>query len=209
MRFSALPRNGRTNSEGKADKAGTESDTNLCSNQCLFLSRLVQMKVEVEIREAPKPLLADPQGQFGTQSALGAVTAGRAGAGGFAGGTTLPDLASLSPDALFRSYLEREKNGSGTVPEEVRRRGWEIATFFCGKLFPFPIEVVGDCVRIPRTVHCMYYKCEPWSLPLAWDPWSGLTLGGSGVGRRTWDVGCGAARMLICLSFHHLTSGVL
>lgn len=88
--------------------------------------------MEVEIRETPKrPLFSAPgllepglgagggavtgneTAPASTVNGLAAATAAAATGGGF------PDSASLSPDALFRAYLEREKEGGRNVSEKV------------------------------------------------------------------------------------------
>lgn len=104
--------------------------------------------VEVEIREAPRPfpVLAPSHSNFHLNFALGPGfdvigaaaapggngTAAAAGLGVNGGGAAaasangFPDSASLSPDALFRAYLERERGlGGRNVSEEVR--SWRIS----------------------------------------------------------------------------------
>lgn len=89
---------------------------------------LLKERVEVELRESPRP--------FPTTSTSGQ------GLGDGHGGdymTTLvnstskatrvswvPDSANLSPDALFRKYLERERGGGRIVSEEVERLGFKL-----------------------------------------------------------------------------------
>lgn len=94
-----------------------------------------QEMVEVEIREAPRPFPVLPQFALGPDSSILAATAqggngtldAAAAAAGVNGGAasanvgSFPDSASLSPDALFRAYLERERGvGGRNVSEEVR-----------------------------------------------------------------------------------------
>lgn len=98
-----------------------------------------QEMVEVEIREAPRafPVLAPSHFALGPGSDIVGAAAARRGNGTLdldldaaagvngAGGkvTSFPDSASLSPDALFRAYLERERGfGGRNVSEEVRLR---------------------------------------------------------------------------------------
>ena len=95
---------------------------------------VAQEMVEVEIREAPRPSpvlapsrfalwpesgitgAATVKGSNGTLDAVADVN-GEGNANGF------PDSASLSPNALFRAYLERERGvGGRNVSEEVRLR---------------------------------------------------------------------------------------
>lgn len=85
-----------------------------------------QEMVEVEIREAPRPfaVLSPFSAGAGSDSgtAAAAATAVAAGKGEEVGGAVamLPDSASLSPKALFRAYLQRERERGGrNVSQEV------------------------------------------------------------------------------------------
>lgn len=91
-----------------------------------------QELVEVEIREAPRPLPAiAPNGVAVLGAGDGdALTAARSIDGmedaaqgeGWLAGAAVPsfaDSARLSPEALFRTYLEREREGGKNVSEEV------------------------------------------------------------------------------------------
>lgn len=94
------------------------------------IAAAAQEMVEVEIREAPRPLpvlapsdfAATSQGVEGTLDLGTAGVSGGAAAGAASGGVnSFPDSTSLSPDALFRAYLEREREvGGRNVSEEVR-----------------------------------------------------------------------------------------
>ena len=94
----------------------------------------VQEMVEVEIRETPKrppfsaPGLVGPglgaggRAVTGNDTALASTVNGLAAAAAAAAAATgggFPDSASLSPDALFRAYLEREREGGRNVSEKV------------------------------------------------------------------------------------------
>lgn len=92
----------------------------------------------MEIREAPRPfpVLAPSHSHFALGAGSGLIGAGAAiawggngtlaldAAAGVNGGgnvNSFPDSTSLSPDALFRAYLERERGiGGRNVSEEVR-----------------------------------------------------------------------------------------
>eukprot|EP00903_Cladosiphon_okamuranus_P005576 g5550.t2 len=97
--------------------------------------------VEVEIREEPRPfpVLAPSHFAPGPGSDTIGAAAARSGNGtldlGAAAGvngvgckvSTSPDSASLSPDALFRAYLERERGvGGRNVSEEVEKLGFSL-----------------------------------------------------------------------------------
>lgn len=89
----------------------------------------------MEIREAPRPFSAvAPSGvvDLGAGNALAAARdingtrdaaqgedwlAAAAATGGAA--VSFPDSARLSPEALFRTYLEREREGGRNISEEV------------------------------------------------------------------------------------------
>lgn len=77
-------------------------------------------KAEVEVREAPKQLVIGtgvpglPRPFAGGGVDQDPATAGPDGV------ASSPDLAGLTPEALFRSYLEREREANRTVPSEVR-----------------------------------------------------------------------------------------
>lgn len=98
--------------------------------------------MEVEIREAPRPFPVFSPGILGAinNNINGSVLGGRGAEGGaLANGTTdamaeeggmeggigfgFVDSASLSPDTLFRTYVEREREGGRNVSEEVREMG--------------------------------------------------------------------------------------
>lgn len=84
-----------------------------------FFPRMVQAMVEVEIREAPRPLPV--RTATGVQGD-GTVQAKGAGA----------DSSSLSREALFRAYLERERNCGRDISQEVRlgvRVGYGLESF--------------------------------------------------------------------------------
>lgn len=77
---------------------------------------MVQEMVEVEIREAPRPFpVRTTAGMLssigGVQGADGDGTVRAEGAGA--------DSSSLSPEALFRAYLDREKDGGRDISQEV------------------------------------------------------------------------------------------
>lgn len=84
--------------------------------------------MEVEIREAPRPFPAFVRFSSGSGGAAaaavgnGTMDASAAGAvnGGGANVKSFSDSASLSPDALFRAYVERERQGVGrNISREV------------------------------------------------------------------------------------------
>lgn len=75
-----------------------------------------QANVEVEIREAPKLFPVDRVGHGILPPAPGDGMATAA----LADMRSSLDSGILSPGALFRSYLEREKRGARAIPEEVR-----------------------------------------------------------------------------------------
>lgn len=85
--------------------------------------------VEVEIREAPRPLPAfvpfslEPGGVGKGKMEDGSPGGASAGAvnNGAANANSFSDSTSLSPDALFRAYVERERRGGGrNISEEVK-----------------------------------------------------------------------------------------
>lgn len=77
--------------------------------------------VDVEIREAPRPFsFFSPQGSGVNK--IGNMTSPAGGVGNpldAAMGNGFPDAASLLPEALFRMYLEREREGGRNISGEV------------------------------------------------------------------------------------------
>ncbi|CAM9298178.1 unnamed protein product [Scytosiphon promiscuus] len=97
---------------------------------------LQQEMVEVEIREAPRPFATFSPFSAGESNGSGESGPRAAGAAGAAAGngeavggdaSTFPDSASLSPEALFRAYLKREREGGGrNVSQEVEELGFSL-----------------------------------------------------------------------------------
>ena len=91
---------------------------------CLFFGGALlfsaQAMVEVEIREIPRP--------FPTMLPTGVTGIAGRGQGANANETVqdakvaaaAADSWSLSPEALFRAYLERERKGGRNISDEVR-----------------------------------------------------------------------------------------
>ncbi|CAM9204630.1 unnamed protein product, partial [Laminaria digitata] len=96
--------------------------------------------VEVEIRETPKrppfstpgllgPGLGAGGGDVvtGNETTSASTVDGMAAAAAATAATSgFPDSASLSPDALFRAYLEREREGGRNISEKVERLGFTL-----------------------------------------------------------------------------------